>query len=415
MTFLTAASWQNFQELPLRLANFIISNLEPILVEWETFARSLEAGEHMDWLALRDHAGLILKATAKDMVSPQTTAEQCDKAKGLDTPDDNDALDGASDAHARDRLSHGFNMMEMMSEYRALRGSVLHLWQASEPDPEERDIDDMTRFNESIDQSLSTAIASYTDRVEQARVTFLAILGHDLRNPLSAISMAATLIPMVRMNEAETLQCSSIIANSTSSMNRMINDLLDFTRSRLGSGMPLKLAPVELGILGAELVAECRTAHPAREIGFIQSGSLQGACDSDRIRQAISNLMGNALQHGSMHEPITLSLNGEPSTLIISVHNGGKPIPPCEMHSIFEPLVRGAGTAEANDARAGSIGLGLYIAREVAESHGGRINVSSSLEAGTTFTIRIPREACAEIGQADSRCIAESSATLRDG
>lgn len=112
----------------------------------QTFARSIAAAEHLDWLALRDHAGLILQATAKDMKSPQTATEQTKKAKGLDDPRGGDALDGASDAHAIDRLGHGFDMMEMMSEYRALRASVLRLWHDSGPDPSDRDIDDVTRF-----------------------------------------------------------------------------------------------------------------------------------------------------------------------------------------------------------------------------------------------------------------------------
>jgi len=377
----------------LRLADFILSNAEPILEEWETFARSIAVAEHLDWLALRDHAGLILRATAEDMKSPQTATEQSRKAKGLDDSRGGDALDGASDAHAIDRLKHGFDMMEMMSEYRALRASVLRLWYESGLDPSDRDIDDVTRFNESIDQSLSTAIASYTKGVDQARDTFLAILGHDLRNPLSAISMAASLIPLVRLDEVQTSQCSSIISSSAASMKRMIDDLLDFTRTRLGSGMPLRRSPFDLGVLCSELIAECHAAHPDREIEFKMEGNLNGDWDSDRIRQGISNLLGNAIQHGSSASPITLSLTGEPLIVVVKIHNGGDPIPPGELHNIFEPLVRGAGTQGARDIVSGSIGLGLYIAREVAESHGGRIDVCSTANDGTSFTIQLPRVA----------------------
>ncbi len=111
----------------MRLADFILSNVEPILAEWETFARSIGAGEHLDQLALRDHAGQILKATARDMKSPQTAAERVKKSKGLDHHE-NDALDGASKSHAVDRLGLGFDLLEVMSEYRALRASVLRLW-----------------------------------------------------------------------------------------------------------------------------------------------------------------------------------------------------------------------------------------------------------------------------------------------
>ncbi len=376
----------------MRLAEFIVSNLEPILAEWETFARSIRSGENLDRLALRDHAGLILKATARDMKSPQTAVEQSRKSKGLDNGNNNEALDGASDAHAIDRLSHGFDMMEMMSEYRALRASVLHLWHESVPSACDRNIEDLTRFNESIDQSLSAAIASYTERVEQARDTFLAMLGHDLRNPLSAISMAATLIPSTRDNEAETAEYSSIISTSAASMERMIIDLLDFTRTRLGSGMPISRAPIDLNVIGSQAIAECRVAHPSIKFIYKTDGELRGMWDSDRIRQAISNLLGNAIQHGSKHAPITLTLIGEQSEARVVVHNWGEPIPSGEIKTIFEPLVRGASNSSSRENRSGSIGLGLYIVREVAQSHGGRISVSSSAVDGTSFSIYLPQD-----------------------
>lgn len=149
-------------------------------------------------------------------------------------------------------------------------------------------------------------------------------------------------------------------------MKRMIDDLLDFTITRLGSGMPLRPAPFDLGVLCSELIAECHAAHTAREIEFKMEGNLKGDWDSDRIRQAISNLLGNAIQHGSAASPITLSLTGEPLAVIVKVHNGGETIPPCELYSIFEPLVRGASTQGRKVNVSGSIGLGLFIAREVA-------------------------------------------------
>jgi signal transduction histidine kinase len=379
----------------VRLADFILSNLEPILREWETFARSIGAGEHLDQLALRDHAEQILQATARDMISPQNAALQARKSKGLEDDQSSSDLDGASNAHAIDRLGHGFNMMEIMSEYRALRASVLHLWRDSRPDSDGSHVDDLTRFNESIDQSLSKAVDSYTKRVEHARDTFLAILGHDLRSPLSAISMAGSLIPLVRTDEAETLQCTSIVSSSVSLMERMINDLLDFTRTRLGAGMPIKPVPMDLVALGGNLTGVFQAAHPSREIEFHHKGDLNGLWDSDRIRQAISNLMRNALQHGSSELPVTLSLLGEESSVVIEVHNGGNLIPASEIYNIFDPLVRGSSTETSSAPASGSIGLGLYIAREVAESHGGKIDVTSTITNGTTFTIRLPRQTAA--------------------
>ena len=138
---------------------------------------------------------------------------------------------------------------------------------------------------------------------------------------------------------------------------------------------------------------------PTATIEFRTDGDLNGQWDSDRVRQAISNLMGNAIQHGSADFPVTLSLRGEASNVFIDIHNGGDPIPPGELPKIFDPLIRGSSAEHPKSNRPGSIGMGLYIAREVAKSHGGRIDVISTVEDGTSFTIRLPRQAAPRVGQ----------------
>ncbi len=383
----------------MRLADFILSNVESILAEWDVFARSIGAGEHLDQLALRDHAGQILQAAAQDMKSPQTAAGRAKKSKGLDHPQEDDALDEASKLHAVDRLGLGFDMLEVVSEYRALRASVLRLWHESAPGPDDRDVDDLTRFNESIDQSITKAVASYTSRVDQARDMFLAILGHDLRNPLNSIGMTAHLVPLVCKDPAEAIACGEQISRNVWVMERMIADLLDYTRTRLGAGMPVRPTSLDLGSLARELFEEFRTAHPKLDIQLRTDGDLNGQWDSDRVRQAISNLLGNAIQHGSADFPVTLSLRGEESDVFINVHNGGDPIPPGELQKIFDPLIRGSSAEHPAKNRPGSIGMGLYIAREVAKSHGGRIDVTSTEREGTMFTIRLPRETAPQDGQ----------------
>ena len=383
----------------MRLAEFILSNVEPILNGWEIFARSIGAGQHLDQLALRDHAGQILQATARDMISPQTVVERSQKSKGLEDQKLNSALDGASDAHAIDRLGLGFDMLEVMSEYRAMRASVLQLWRDSGPAADERDVEDLTRFNESIDQSLSKAVASFTKRVDQARDMFLAILSHDLRNPLNAIAMSARVLPIVSHDKSEILECGLRIARSATVMERMISDLLDYTRTRLGAGMPVQPAPLNLSDLCNELIAEYRAAHPDRPIEYHTVGDMNGVWDSYRVRQAISNLLGNALQHGSVDFPVSLSLHGAATEVVITIHNGGDPISPGELPNIFDPLIRGSSADRPKSNRPGSIGMGLYIAREVAKSHHGRIDVISTQELGTSFTISLPREFASNAGQ----------------
>jgi signal transduction histidine kinase len=385
----------------MRLADFILANTEPILAEWEAFARSISAGAKMDVLALRDHAEDILRATARDMKSSQSAAQQSDKSKGQgQRGEDSVALNGASEQHAADRLGSGFDLMEVISEYRALRASVLRLWRDSEHVADKYDVGDLTRFNESIDQSLSKAASSYTSRVDQSRDLFLAILSHDLRNPLNSIAMTAQLLPRLDRLDAESIGgCASQISTNAGVMARMISDLLDYTRTRLGAGMPVSPAPMDLGDLCREVFSEFRTAHPTRTIRFQSAGDLTGEWDADRLRQAVSNLMGNAVQHGAESAPIELKVKGETSDVVVTVYNGGPPIPPGELPKIFDPLVRGSSAEHPKSNRPGSIGLGLYIAREIARSHGGTIAVSSSQNAGTTFTVRLPRRCVVGSGQ----------------
>ncbi len=384
----------------MRLADFIVSNLEPILSEWEAFARSIVSGETMDALALRDHAGDILLATVRDMQSLQSATERAAKSRSHSTTNSGQGtLDGASEQHAIGRVGSGFDLIEVVSEYRALRASVLRLWANSKPDLHESSVDDVTRFNESIDQSLSKAVSSYTKRVNQSRDLFLAILSHDLRNPLNSIAMSAAILPHLVDPAPETNEVVAQIATNADVMARMISDLLDYTRTRLGAGMPVYAAPMDLGSLSKELFNEFRTAHPNRDIRFQSEGDLTGHWDTDRLRQAISNLMGNAIQHSTQSALIELKVKGEGPTVTIAVHNGGSVIPPGEMASIFDPLVRGSSAEHPKHNRPGSIGLGLYIARQIAQSHGGSIDVTSSEDAGTAFTVRLPREFIKGFGQ----------------
>lgn len=181
----------------MRLADFILANVEPILLEWERFARSLAPGSEMSVLALRDHAEDLLRVTARDMTSAQTLQQQSDKSKGRGGGGtESDRLNGASADHALDRLGAGFNLNEVISEYRALRASVLRLWRETVQGADEQDLEDLTRFNESLDQSLAEAVRRFTNRVEESREMFLATLGHDLRAPLNAIMLSSQLLAL---------------------------------------------------------------------------------------------------------------------------------------------------------------------------------------------------------------------------
>lgn len=383
----------------MRLADFILANMEPILMDWEIFARSIAPGAKMNALALRDHAKDILKATVDDMKTAQSDAERSAKSKGHRRDSIGSELNGASELHAVGRLGSGFDLIEVVSEYRALRASVLELWHESQPEADDRDVADVTRFNESIDQSLAKSVTSYTQKVDQSRNLFLAILSHDLRNPLNSIAMTASLLPQLNKFGPESAEMTSQISVNVTVMGRMISDLLDYTRTRLGAGMPVEPEPVDAGKLCRLLYDEFRSAHPKRAFHFEATGDTTGEWDADRLRQAVSNLMGNAVQHGAADVPVDLTVRGEASDVSIEVRNGGTPIPPGELERIFEPLIRGASAEHPKKNRPGSIGLGLYIAREVARSHHGRIDVTSTEADGTAFTIHLPRHPLIDSGQ----------------
>jgi signal transduction histidine kinase len=378
----------------MRLADFILGNVEPILAEWESFARSIWPRGETDPLGLRDDAEEILRAAASDMASAQTATQQSHKSKGEgDAGEDSGRVNRASALHAVGRVDWGFNLGAVVAEYRALRASVIRLWRESGPEPDLRDIDDLTRFNESMDQSVAEAVRSYTQRVDRSRQMFLAIVGHDLRNPLNSMIMSAEVLAQTGEPDAGAASTAAQISSSGYVMARMINDLLDFTGTGLGAAMQLSRASMELGSLCREVFDEIRAAYPTRTLRFETQGNLTGEWDRARIRQLVSNLLGNAVQHGIASAPVDLQVGAEGNgeNVLLTVHNWGPPIPRDAVATIFDPLVRGTSPEAQKKRRPGSIGLGLYIAREVAIAHGGKIDVKSSQESGTIFTVRLPR------------------------
>ncbi len=391
----------------MRLADFILGNIEPILAEWEIFGRSLEPGAKMTRLALRDDAEAILLATARNMQISQSPTQQVSKSKshGGTASKEINRLDNASVLHGEARVGSGFNIMEVVAEYRALRASVLRLWRASRPQIDINAIDDITRFNELIDQSIAEAVGSYTNRVDQSRRMFLAILGHDLRNPLNSISMAAQLLSRTTDKHLDPPRALSVIETNTETITRLIRDLIDFASTgpgRLirdlidfastgpGNTMPLTRSPVDLEILCRQVFEEFCVAYPQRKLRFQADGDLTGDYDAARLRQVVSNLMGNALQHGSTEGPIELSIASDDATVVLIVRNEGSPIPPEMLATIFDPLTRHTMPDSTAQRVPGSIGLGLYIVREIVVAHGGTVEVAST-EESTTFTVRLPQ------------------------
>lgn len=379
----------------MNLADFILGNIEPILVEWEVFARSLPPGAKMTKLALRDDAEGMLRATARDMQSDQSAAQQEKKSKGHDSAssEESDRLDHASKLHGAGRMGSGFDITEVVAEYRALRATVLRLWREVHPQIDINDINDITRFNESLDQSLAEAVGSYVNRLEQSRRMFLAILGHDLRDPLNRIQMAAQLASRSANADPSSAKVLSMIKTNTETITRLISDLMDFASTAVGSAMPLTRGPVDLEKLCNKVLEGFRFSHPQRTLRSHLDGDLTGDWDADRLQQLVSNLVGNAFQHGLTEGPVDLSVDSEESTVVLRVHNEGPPIPPEMLATIFNPFIRHAAPETATQRVPGSIGLGLYIVHEIVVAHGGTVEVASTAQEGTTFTVRLPRTA----------------------
>jgi signal transduction histidine kinase len=373
----------------MKLSEFIVGNMEEILVEWEAFARTtLPAAETMDSLALRDHAKLILLAVAKDIDTPQTAKEQSDKSKGMAPP-----LAGketAAATHGALRQLSGFDLVQLGSEYRALRASVIKLWKAQLTELSDSEFNDMMRFNEAIDQALAESIASYSNAVDQSRQTFLAILGHDLRNPLSTIQVSSQILLKSAALDAQHLDAAARIKRSVATMNRLIKDLLEFASGQIGKKIPIKLEAANMETICRELLDEVQSAHPAAVFNFEVSGNLDGSFDEARFQQVLSNLLNNAVKHSKPGMPITVSARRESETVIVQVKNFGIPIPPESLQVIFNPLVQLSNNGTSS-ARSTSLGLGLFIAREIVEGHNGTIEVNSSEEDGTVFTISLPK------------------------
>ncbi|MEI7670160.1 MAG: sensor histidine kinase [Pseudomonadota bacterium] len=380
----------------IKLADFIHENTPQIVAEWQSFARTLNppAATDKSPLALRDHIHEMLAFIVSDMKSPQTNLEQIEKSQGkkekAPTPT-------AAETHAALRMAGGFNIDQMDSEYRALRASVIKLWSQANTQMNITDIPDMIRFNESIDQELAESVSHYTHKINYSKDLSMEILSHELRSPLNVISMSAQLMLNIGLpNEKNVLNdrqqmLTTQIFESATYINKIINDLIDVNRARFGAGLPAIRTTTDMAFISRQMVDEMQAAYPTRTIILEISGDLKGKWDKARIGQIFSNLIGNAVQYGFRDSPVDVAVKGTSEEVVLSVHNEGIPILPEKIATLFDSVTYIA-TKEGN--RSGkfiSLGLGLYIAKDIVVSHGGTIDVISSEENGTTFAARFPR------------------------
>ena len=225
-------------------------------------------------------------------------------------------------------------------------------------------------------------------RTEELRELLVGVVGHDLRSPLASITMgAAIMLKRGRLEDAD-VKATARIARSADRMAKIISQLLDFTRARLGGGIPVDRRPVDLAEVCAEVIAEQETAHPDRALRFDADLDTKGLWDRERLAQVVANLIGNAIRHGKPDGPIDVRLRAQGDVVCLQIHNDGPPIPADLLPSIFDPFRRHGISAVRNSD---GLGLGLFIVREMVRAHSGEIGVQSTEADGTTFSVTLPR------------------------
>jgi signal transduction histidine kinase len=371
----------------MRLAEFILHNMEAILAEWEAFAASLlPAAADMVPHALRDHAQQILEAVAKDLTTPQTPVEQAEKSKGR-VAKVFKAPETAAQTHAVLRAHSGFTINQLVAEYRALRASVLRLWIDASP-LDQPGVEDVIRFNEAIDQAVAESVGHFHDEVERARYLLLGMLGHDMRSPLTTITMTASHLATMTAGEQVSAAAARLI-RSGASIQALLTDLVDFNRTKLGLGLKVEPSDIDLAGVLADELEQLRGAHLDQRIELAATGDNLGWWDGARLQQLIRHLVSNAIKYGDPTKPVRVALRGEEANVRLDVTNSGSVIDASELRQIFDPLAGGSAQCGSHDAR-GGLGLGLFIVREIARAHGGEVEVRSEGKE-MTFAVRLPR------------------------
>jgi signal transduction histidine kinase len=363
----------------MSLSAFIRTHHEEIIREFAAFAKTLmPSGVEMTAAELRDHAEDILNAVVQDISIAQTSDEQSRKSQGQGAAR---TMAVSGRLHADDRIGHGFTFRSVLAEFRALRATVLRLYAESGA----TDLADVRRFNEAIDEAMTESMDRFARQTDLFRDQFIGVLSHDLRTPLGAITAGATLLAVPEDNPQRRSRVTQRLMSSAQRMERMISDLLDLTRARLGGSLPLTRRPADLHQLCEEALIEIRAGHPEAVVRLDCTGDLRGEWDTDRLAQVVSNLVGNAIQHGG-ETAVTITARDEGDAVTLAVHNAGAAIPAALLPLVFEPLARGH-----EERTPGSIGLGLFIARTIVLAHGGDIEVRSSADAGTTCLVVLPK------------------------
>jgi signal transduction histidine kinase len=375
----------------MSLAAFIRADMTEILSEWTAFAKkTAPAGEEMSDLALTDHAKAILGAIANDIETRQSKQQQYEKSQGDEV--NFGERESAAAVHGRLRQASNFSLLQLSSEFRALRATVLRLWLPRVHQLSETTIQEMIRFNEAIDQALAESIVTFSARTDRTRDLFLAVLGHDLRAPLATVALAADLLTRPGIAGEKVAPLAQKAKRSAMLMGAMVTDLLGFTRLQMNAGMPTNRLMIDAQEVCQAAVADARAMYPGSTIVFRPSGNLTGSFDAVRLQQLVTNLLINAAQYSSKDHDVTLEATGSDDAITISVGNVGPVIPPESLNTIFQPLVQLEPDSDEDARPTTSLGLGLFIAQETTAAHNGKLTVTSTEAEGTVFSAHFPRD-----------------------
>jgi signal transduction histidine kinase len=381
----------------MRLVEFIKSNVEPILAEFEAFASTmLPAAANMTIAELRNDAEKILWAVVEDMETPQSSQEQSEKSKGLRT-DSASAVQQAARAHALSRLTDLFSQNQLVAEYRALRASVIKLWTQHISVADRSALDELTRFNEAIDQALGASVGAFAAGVEQRlrkadrrKDEFLATLAHELRNPLAPITIAARIANSPGASAKQLQWSHDVVERQVHNMARLLDDLLDVSRITQGK-LELRTAEVELAAIIDNAVETARPIIEARGHRLtvtLPEKPVHLVADALRLAQIFANILINAAKFTERNGQIDLSVRVEESFAVIGIRDYGFGIEPHMLQRVFEMFSQG--TSALNRAERG-LGIGLAVAKGLVELHGGSIEArSEGLGRGSEFIVRIP-------------------------
>ena len=374
----------------MELSTFIVASLDTIVEEWQAFGRpSAPSLSRSETAEIRDCLKGVLLAIARDMERDGAGTQRRSAAMARDA-----GADGLpSIRHGRLRQQYGIGAGQLVEEFGSLRATVLARWYFSGARKDGGSVlHQSLRFNQAVEEALRDSAEGFTQALTATRDAYLFTLAQDLRNPLSAIHAASAVLarpdfgPEIRRNSTRRVRVA------LTQMDGLVSDLLEYTRRRSAPGIPVDQSSCDLKQVCEASIEAARTSHPARTFHLAASDELVLCADAPRIQQALANLLHNAIQHGDGQSVIKLDASADEAGASLSVWNAGRAIPEASLEAIFEPWVRVPGEAStASDHLPASLGLGLFIAREIVVAHGGTIAATSDAVAGTRFTIWLPR------------------------